>query len=78
METKRCSKCENELPLSAFYQRTGAKSHHSACKVCERRQLSGQRVGWLVREVQEWAESRTVSNLPPPPNTGAPKHKEAA
>ena len=44
----------------------------------KRRQLSGQRVGWLVREVQEWAESRPVSNLPPPPNTGAPKRKEAA
>mgnify|MGYP001613200692 CR=1 FL=1 len=36
METKRCRKCGNDLPLSAFYQRTGAKSHHSACKVCER------------------------------------------
>ena len=44
----------------------------------KRRQLSGQRVGWLVREVQEWAESRPVSSLPPPPNTGAPKRKEAA
>ena len=44
----------------------------------KRRQLSGQRVGWLVREVQEWAESRPVSQLPPPPNTGAPKRKEAA
>lgn len=31
------------------------------------RQLSGRRVGWLVREVQEWAESRPVSNLLPPP-----------
>ena len=40
--------------------------------------VSGQRVGWLVREVQEWAESRPVSNLPPPPNTGASKRKEAA
>ena len=37
------------------------------------RQLSGRRVGWLLREVTEWAESRPVSNLPPPPNTGAPK-----
>lgn len=44
----------------------------------KRRQLSGQRVGWLVREVQEWAESRPVSNLPPPPNTGASKRKEVA
>jgi len=43
----------------------------------KRRQLSGQRVGWLVREVQEWAESRPVSTLPPPPNTGASKRKDA-
>ncbi len=34
------------------------------------RQLSGRRVGWLLREVEEWAENRPVSNLPPPPNTG--------
>lgn len=43
----------------------------------KRRQLSGRRVGWLMREVQEWAESRPVSTLPPPPNTGAPKHRAA-
>ena len=29
------------------------------------RQISDKRVGWLVREVEEWAESRPVSaNLP--------------
>lgn len=39
----------------------------------QRRQLSGRRVGWLLREVQEWAESRPVSEIPPPPNTGASK-----
>lgn len=33
------------------------------------RQLSGRRVGWLVREVEEWAEGRPVSELLPPPNT---------
>ncbi len=37
------------------------------------RQLSGRRVGWLVREVSEWAESRPHSNLPPPANTSAKK-----
>lgn len=42
------------------------------------RQMSGRRVGWLLRELQEWAESRPVSQIPPPPNTGAPKRKEAA
>jgi prophage regulatory protein len=34
------------------------------------RQLSGRRVAWLVREVEEWAESRPVSDLLPPKNTG--------
>lgn len=37
------------------------------------RRLSGRRVGWLIREVQEWAETRPHSDLPPPPNTGAKK-----
>ncbi|MBT2299202.1 AlpA family phage regulatory protein [Variovorax paradoxus] len=32
--------------------------------------LSGRRVAWLVREVEEWAESRPVSDLLPPENTG--------
>ena len=40
------------------------------------RQLSGRRVGWLVRELEEWAENRPVSDLPPPTNTG--KRKPAA
>ncbi|MFM0095570.1 AlpA family phage regulatory protein [Paraburkholderia nemoris] len=33
------------------------------------RLLSSRRVGWLVREVEEWAEGRPVSDLLPPPNT---------
>lgn len=37
------------------------------------RQLSGRRVAWLVREVNEWAEARPQSDLLPPPNTGAKK-----
>lgn len=37
------------------------------------RQLSGRRVGWLMREIEEWAENRPVSDLPPPPNTGKRK-----
>lgn len=34
------------------------------------RKLSAKRVGWLVREVEEWAEARPASDLLPPPNTG--------
>ncbi len=34
------------------------------------RQLSEKRVGWLVREVDEWAESRPVSSNLPVANCG--------
>lgn len=37
------------------------------------RQLSDRRVGYLLSEVEEWAAQRPVSDLPPPPNTNAPK-----
>lgn len=39
----------------------------------KQRKLSAKRVGWLVRELEEWAESRPVSDLLPPANTGAKK-----
>lgn len=42
------------------------------------RQLSGRRVGWLLREVMEWAETRPVSDLPPPPNTGNRRKRDNA
>ena len=32
--------------------------------------LSSRRVAWLMREVEEWAESRPISDLLPPENTG--------
>ena len=37
------------------------------------RLLGVRRVGWLVRELTEWAESLPVSDQLCPPNTGAPK-----
>ncbi|WP_312488276.1 helix-turn-helix transcriptional regulator [Massilia timonae] len=39
------------------------------------RQLSGRRVAWLVREVEEWAEERPVSDLAPPPNTSSRRRR---
>lgn len=33
------------------------------------RMLSKRRVAWLTREVEEWAESRLVSDILPPKNT---------
>lgn len=37
------------------------------------RKMSERRVGWLMREIEEWAENRPISDLPPPANTGAKK-----
>ena len=37
------------------------------------RVLSGRRVGFLLRELEDWAETRPVSDLLPPANTGARK-----
>lgn len=34
------------------------------------RMLSGRRVAYLVRELEEWVESRPVSDLLPPVNCG--------
>lgn len=34
------------------------------------RQLSGNRVAWLAREIEEWAEARPVAAGLPPSNTG--------
>ncbi len=42
------------------------------------RQLSDRRVGWLVRELEEWVEGRPASELLPPENTGARKGRNAA
>lgn len=37
------------------------------------RQLSANRVAWLLREVEEWAEERPVSEIAPPANTSRQK-----
>ena len=41
------------------------------------RQLTDKRVGWLVRELEEWAESRPVSSNLPVANCGL-RHGAAA
>lgn len=41
------------------------------------RQLSPRRVAFLVRELVDWMESRPISDLLPPPNTGAAKPRES-
>lgn len=37
------------------------------------RQLSANRVAWLLREVEAWAEERPISEILPPMNTGSRK-----
>jgi prophage regulatory protein len=42
------------------------------------RKLSAARVGFLVRELDEWLEARPVSQLLPPPNTGHSNRPEVS
>lgn len=37
------------------------------------RLLSPRKTGYLLTELRTWGEARPVSDLLPPPNTGAPK-----
>ncbi|MFL9987643.1 helix-turn-helix transcriptional regulator [Paraburkholderia sediminicola] len=34
------------------------------------RVLSARRVGWLVSEVEAWANARPIADMPPPPSAG--------
>ena len=40
------------------------------------RKTSDRRVAWLLREIEEWAESRPIADLPPP-NIVAKKTRQA-
>ena len=42
------------------------------------RRLSGNRVGWRLRELDEWSDQRPESDLPPPRNTSRKAVKAAA
>ena len=42
------------------------------------RQLSPGRVGWLAWEIFDWLDSRPISTIAPPANTGARKPRTAA
>lgn len=41
-------------------------------------QISPRRVGWRTNDVDRWVDSLQPSDLPPPPNTGAPKPRNRA
>jgi prophage regulatory protein len=41
------------------------------------RQASARRVVWLASEILAWMRGLPVSDLPPPPNTGAKKPRHA-
>ena len=65
----------NEVAFALSLSASGVQSLVRAGNFPAPRQLSDRRVGWLYKEVEAWAEGRPVSNLPPPPNTGAKKPK---
>jgi prophage regulatory protein len=66
-----------ELPAATTLSESTIEEEIRQGRFPRPRQLAGRRVGWLVREVQEWAESRPGSEQAPPPNTGAKKPRPA-
>jgi prophage regulatory protein len=42
------------------------------------RALSARRVGWLAREIVEWAESREIADMLPPVNAGNRRARQAS
>lgn len=67
-----------ELPEATSLGMTTIEEEIRQGRFPKPRQLAGRRVGYLVREVNEWAESRPVADQLPPPNTGARKPKRQA
>lgn len=70
MTTPRIYLSKEELPDAIALSRSTIEEEIRQGRFPKPRQLSRQRVAWLLREIQEWAESRPVADAPPPPNTG--------
>lgn len=69
-----------DLPSVAGYLALSESTVQKLVRLAEfpkPRQLSGHRVAWLVREVDVWVESRPVSDMAPPANTGSRKGRVA-
>ncbi|SIR00981.1 AlpA family transcriptional regulator [Pseudacidovorax sp. RU35E] len=60
---------KEELPEATALSRSTIEEEIRQGRFPKPRLLSKQRVGYLLREVMEWAESRPVADLPPPSNT---------
>lgn len=68
---------KSELPGATTLSESTIEEEIRQGRFPKPRQLTGRRVGYLVEDVIEWARSRPVSDLPPPPNTGARKPRRA-
>lgn len=67
-----------DLPSTAAYvamSETSVKRGIRENAFPKPRLLGPRRVGWLVRELDGWAETRPVADLLPPANTGRRKVK---
>lgn len=61
---------KEELPEATALSRSTIEEEIRQGRFPKPRQLSKGRVGYLVREISEWAESRPLAQLAPPVNTG--------
>ena len=75
--TPRLYLTRDELPEAISLSRNTIDTEIRQGRFPRPRQLSGRRVAWLMREVTEWAESRPVADLLPPPAGRQPEPQAA-
>lgn len=68
---------KSELPGATTLSMSTIEEEIRQGRFPKARQLSPGRTGYLCREVDEWAESRPIADMPPPPNTSAKKPRQA-
>ena len=70
--------CDVALPCATQNELLGddAKTLVKNGEFPQPRKTSDRRVAWLLREIEEWAESRPIADLPPP-NIVAKKTRQA-
>ena len=57
MDSKICSKCQQEKPFQEFYRNSRSKDNHaSQCKICRKSYRQQKRLTQLQKDIEEWYE----------------------
>jgi len=62
MDTKRCSRCKQELPITAFCKDKHSKDgHYSVCKACD----NAYQKAWREKRKTQSAQSTEAQSVEP-------------